>query len=203
MEKKEENLITRIVRNWEIFTQMQAVEVLWKELIDPCIVTGTDKRGFGQHRDELSKTSSPNLVSYSFKQKGENDYLGDSSRSHCKKEVAEILRVKKSLKGGDEMESKINTKIRASNSGKAGLDSFSTPEILSHMKRQLLFFGSHQELKQQCRHPHGQQESYTKQEVSRESAILVFTSAGTDKLKLCICLLLILFPASSLHGPAL
>lgn len=70
MEKKKENLITRIVRNWQIFIQMQTEEVLWKELIDPGIVTGTDNRGFGQHRDELSKTSSPNLVSYSFKQKG-------------------------------------------------------------------------------------------------------------------------------------
>lgn len=119
--------------------------------------------------------------------KEENYYLGDSSRSHCKKEVAEILKVEKSLKGGDEMGSKINTKIRASNSGKASFDSFRTPEILSHMKRQVLFFGSHQESKQQCRYPHVQQESYTKQEVSRASAILVFTSVVTDKLKLCIC----------------
>lgn len=48
---------------------MQPVEALRKELIDPCIVTGHN-RGSGQHRYELSKTSAPNLVSYSFKQKG-------------------------------------------------------------------------------------------------------------------------------------
>lgn len=117
--------------------------------------------------------------------------------------MAEILRVEKSLKGGDEMGLKINIKIRASNSGKVGFDSLRTPEILSHMKREVLFLGSHQEFKQQCRYPHVQQESYTKQEVTRASAILVFTSAGTDKLKFWICLLLILFPATSLHGPAL
>lgn len=48
---------------------MQAGEAFWKELIDPCIVTG-DNRGSGQHRHELSQTSSPNLVSQNFKQKG-------------------------------------------------------------------------------------------------------------------------------------
>lgn len=98
---------------------------------------------------------------------------------------------------------KINIKKRASNSGKAGFDSFRTPAILSHRKRQVLLPGNHQESKQQCRYPHVWQKSYTKQEVTRASAILVFTSVGTDKLKFCICLLLILFPASSLHGPAL
>lgn len=40
---KKENLITRVVRNWQIFIQMQAVEVLWRELIDPCIVTGDNR----------------------------------------------------------------------------------------------------------------------------------------------------------------
>lgn len=133
----------------------------------------------------------------------ENDYLGHSSRCDCKKEVAEIRKAGNSLKGGDEMGSKINIKKRASNSGYAGFDSFRTTEIMSHRKRQVVFLGNHQESKQQCRYPHVWEESYTKPEVTRASEILVFTSAGTDKWKFCTCLLLILFPASSLHGPAL
>lgn len=40
---KKENRRTRIVRNWQIIIQMQAEEVLWKELIDPCIVTGDNR----------------------------------------------------------------------------------------------------------------------------------------------------------------
>lgn len=51
-------------------------------------------------------------------------------------------------------------------------------------------------------HLNVKQESYTKQEVAVSSAVSVFMTARTGRLKLHICLTPILLPASSLSSPA-
>lgn len=52
------------------------------------------------------------------------------------------------------------------------------------------------------RHLNVKQESYIKQEVTGSSAVSVFRTTRTGKLKLHTCFTLILLPASSLSNPA-